>query len=53
MLTAPTFSDPLPDGGRLARMLDPDSTRSFAARLGFRWFRLPLASADAHEGVAA
>lgn len=53
MLTAPTFGDPAPDGGRLANLLDPDSTRGFATLLGFRWLRLPLASADAPEGVTA
>ncbi len=53
MLTAPTFGDPVPDREGLAHLLDPDSTRGFTAHLGLRWFRLPVAFADAPEGVAA
>lgn len=52
MLTAPTFSDPVPDRGSLALLLDPDSTRDFAALLGFRWLLLPLTFADAPEDIA-
>jgi hypothetical protein len=42
----------MPDGGRLAWLLDPDSTRNFAALLGFRWLHLPTAYRDAPEEIA-
>jgi hypothetical protein len=52
LLIAPTFADPIPDGGSLTALLDPDSALGFTAQLGLGWWRLPISHARVSGEIA-